>query len=255
MGLALPYKRTARQLKDNSYQNDGNGEYVSHPDFADSPGQYIRAFLLIQKDLQHLFDYIEPSDINLKTYSYRIHELLIRTCIEVEANFKAILLENGYIKVDKNGKPLDLKIIDYKKVNITHRLSSYEVQIPNWIGNQAIRKPFEKWDVFDTLPWYKAYNETKHDRHNNFHIANFENLIDAVCGLIALLSAQFITNDFSSVCLLALEGPNDGLENAIGDFFRIRFPSDWKDEEKYDFDWHSLTDSDKKIMKIDYNNI
>lgn len=112
MGISLPYKRTVRPFKDNSYQSNGKGEYVSHPDFANFPEHYIRAFLLIQKDLLKLFDYIEPADENLNTFSYRVHELLTRTCIEVEANLKAILLENGYTKVDKRGRPLDFKITD-----------------------------------------------------------------------------------------------------------------------------------------------
>lgn len=255
MGLRLPYKRTVRQFKDNNYQSNGNGDYVSHPDFAEHPEHYIRAFLLIQKDLHKLFDYIEPSDINLRTYSYRIHELLTRTCIEIEANFKAILLENGYRKKNRKGNFLDLNITDYKKINITHRLSSYEVQIPNWIGCQAIRKPFKNWEISDSLPWYRAYNDTKHDRHNNFHIANFENLIEAVSGLIILLSSQFITDDFSKISIIVLDGPDDGFEEAIGDFFRVKFPSDWKEDEKYDFNWHALADEDKKILKFDYNSI
>jgi len=117
MGLKLPYKRNCRCFRDNSYR----GQYILHPDYAESPEQYIRAYLLIQKDLLNLFDYIEPSDNNQKTYSFRIHELLIRTCIEIEANFKAILRENGLTVID-------FKYTDYLKLNLSHRLSSYEVK-------------------------------------------------------------------------------------------------------------------------------
>lgn len=98
MGVKRPFRRTCRQFIDNSYANDGKSAYITHEKYAKSPEHYIRAFLLIQKDLHTLFDYIEPSDKNLKTYSYRIHELLLRTCVEIEANCKAILLENGYVK-------------------------------------------------------------------------------------------------------------------------------------------------------------
>lgn len=255
MGLLFPYKRTVRQLIDNSYDNSGNGEYIEHPDFAESPGQYIRAFLLIQKDLLNLFDYIEPSDTNLSTYSYRIHELLIRTCIEIEANFKAIFKENGFIKYDKKRNVLDFKITDYKKINITHHLSSYEVQLPNWTGKFSNRKPFENWKSKDTLPWYKAYNEIKHNRHENFHNASFDNLIDSVCGLVALLSSQFITYDFSPVGYYGFCGLNDGYDSAIGEYFRVKFPNDWKEEEKYAFEWSTLKDEQKKILTIDYYNI
>jgi hypothetical protein len=54
--------------------------------------------------------YVEPADKNLECYSYRIHALLLRACIELEANCKAILKENGY---SKGG---NWKIDDYKKI-------------------------------------------------------------------------------------------------------------------------------------------
>lgn len=108
-----------------------------HPQFANSPGHDVRAFLLILKDLQELFDYVEPGDENLPCYSYRIHALLLRSCIEVEANCKAILKENGYTKAS------DMNMGDYKKVNTTHHLSSYEIKIPHWNGAKGIRTPFQ----------------------------------------------------------------------------------------------------------------
>jgi len=69
---------------DGSYANSGHGRYILHARYAKSPQHYVRAFLLLLKDLQKLFDFIEPSDANLSCYSYRIHELLLRTCVEVD---------------------------------------------------------------------------------------------------------------------------------------------------------------------------
>lgn len=134
--------------------------------------------MLIQKDLLELFDYVEPSDTNRLCYSYRIHELHTRTCIEIEANCKAILSENGYIRAG------DWNMGDYRKLNTTHRLSSYEINFPLWYGNEAKRKPFAAWSGAGPLGWYQAYNETKHNRHENFEQANFENLLNAVSGLV-----------------------------------------------------------------------
>lgn len=96
MPLAKPFKRCCRQYANGSYSDSGRWRYILHAKYAESPENYIRAFLLIQKDLIQLFDYIEPSDINQHCYSYRIHELLLRTCVETEANFRAVLSENGY---------------------------------------------------------------------------------------------------------------------------------------------------------------
>jgi hypothetical protein len=235
MGITKPFRRTCRQLADGSYEKSGNGRYVKHPRFAVAPEQYVRAFLLIQKDLQKLFDYVEPADKNLGCYSYRIHELHMRTCIEVEANCKAILTENGYVRSG------DLNMGDYKKIEKTHRLSGYQIKAPFWHGTQNVRTPYSAWQSGGALSWYDAYNAAKHDRHNEFVRANLENLLNAVSGLVALLSAQFCREDFSpGDVLLALSGPNDGLESAIGGYFRVKFPDNWPAAERYSFDWQQL---------------
>jgi hypothetical protein len=139
MAIARPFKRTCRQFRDGSYQPHGNHDFIVHPKFAKARQQYVRAFLVIQKDLLEVFDYVEPADENLGCYSYRMHELLMRSCIEIEANCKAILSENGYSRTD------DWNMTDYKKLNATHRLSSFQVKFPIWHGNQAVRTPFSSW--------------------------------------------------------------------------------------------------------------
>ena len=114
--------------------------------------------MLIQKDLQTLFEFIEPSDTNLTAYSYRTHELLIRTCIEIEANFKAILNENTFNPIDKNGHPRRenrWNIHDYKKVNKTHHLASYRVHIPIWKARGVSSNPFEPGQVRSNYPGTK----------------------------------------------------------------------------------------------------
>ena len=54
--------------------------YVMHPKYAPDAGYYHRAFAILQGDLTRLFEYIEPSDANESTYSYRALELLLRAC-------------------------------------------------------------------------------------------------------------------------------------------------------------------------------
>jgi hypothetical protein len=251
MPVSRPYRRTCRQFTDGSYTEGGRWQYMIHPKFAQSPEHYVRAFLLLLKDLQELFDYVEPADQNLKCYSYRIHALLLRACVEVEANCKAILRENGYQK----SKDMTMKD-DYKKINVTHRLSSYQVKIPNWNGDQWLRTPFKAWASEGSLPWHQAYNATKHDRYHTFASATFEHLLDASCGLLAILSSQFETNDFSPEnTLLAVGGLDDGFESGIGGFFRIKFPDDWPMEQRYEFDWQKLKKEIDPFRTIDYATI
>jgi len=42
---------------------------------------------------------------------------------------------------------------------------------------------------------------------------------------------------------------------AIGSLFRINFPTDWREEEMYDFDWSDLCKKPDRFEKINYNKI
>jgi len=86
---------------------------------------------------------------------------------------------------------------------------------------------------------YIAYNETKHDLHANFAMANLD-MRDAVCGLLALLSRSFVTTIQSTFPWAepeaALFGPRlDHIYRAVSD--------DWPDDERYNFsakDWQNM---------------
>ena len=247
MPIERPYRRTCRQFVDGKYAKGGRSGYILHLKYAKSPEHYIRAFLLLLKDMQDLFYFIEPSDTNLGCYSFRVHELLLRACVEVEANCKAILLENGYSKND------DLTMEDYKKVESSHKLSSFEVLFPVWKGGGALRKPFSAWANNGSLSWYQAYNKTKHDRHEKFEQATLENMIDAISGLLVILSSQFHKEDFShGPILLALSGPGGEMESAIGGYLRINFPDNWPTDQRYDFDWQNLMDETDPFQEFPY---
>ena len=251
MAIDKPYRRTCRQFIDGSYTKGGKSRYILDPRYAKSPEQYVRAYLILLKDIQNLFDFIEPSDKNSECYSYRIHELLLRSCVEVEANCKAILQENGYTKKRK----IDMR--DYRKINETHHLSSYKICLPTWHGKANIREPFLMWaGDGKALPWYETYNTTKHNRHEAFESATFNHMIDSVCGLSILLSSQFHTEDFSGTSYrITTEGPGDGMKSAIGGYFRILFPDNWTPEHQYDFDWQILKDELDPFQDFDYSKI
>lgn len=235
MAIHRPFRRTVRQFLDGSYNEGGRSRYILHPAYSVDPEHYVRAIRVIQKDILELFDYIEPSDINLPCYSFRTHELLMRLCIEIEANFKAILSENGYVKGG------NWNILDYKKIEESHFLSRYSVQIPVWREGPRIISPFENWTETGKPVWYQDYNAAKHDRHMAFPKANFENLLQAASGLIIVISSQFRNEDFSRRSSFLIIGETgDGFEDAVGGLFRIKYPTDIPVDLRYDFSWDNL---------------
>ena len=269
MSFNKPFHRNYRPIKENGPQAGySDWAYIIDKGYAKNPEHYTRAFLIIQEDILKLFQFVEPSEINSNTYSFRIHELLMRICIEIEANFKAILKENIFTPLYKNGKKAgkprpekDWKMSDFKIINKTHHLDNYAIELPFWKGNGNIRKPYISWETNGELPWYQAYNQSKHDRLESFETANFSNLIDAYCGLCVLLSAQFRHVDFrpgsDSIESVGYSYfGDDGIAGfGIGDYLMVDFPDNWNDDEKYEFDWTQLKKENSRFEKIDYNNL
>jgi len=204
MSYEKPFYRNYRAMIQGHNSGYSDWAYIVDQNYAVAREHYTRAFKVIQLDLIKCFEYIEPSDVNVNSFSLRTHELLMRACMEVETNFKAILKENIFNPVYNSGTKAgqsrpekSWNMLDYKKINQTHRLSSYTVHIPIWSGEYGVIRPFEGWDNDNSLDWYQAYNKSKHDRHNEFHNANFINMVKAVSGLLVLLSSQFRTESFT----------------------------------------------------------
>ena len=255
-----PFHRIYRRSVANTNSGYSNWAFIVDKEYANSPHHYTRAFLILQKDIQNLFEYIEPADINLPTFSYKIHELLMRTCIELESNFKAILRENIYTPTNQRGQSRNedsWNINDFIKINKSHHLDNYFVEFPFWRGHKYKYQPFLDWATNSPLSWYQAYNKCKHDRNGKFESANFETLLNAFAGLFVLLSSQFKCEDFipgGHVLELQIDNYFEGTFG-IGGFLKIEFPTNWDSTEEYDFDWSILKGEQNRFKKFDYNSI
>ena len=244
MPLTKPYFRCWRP---NLGREGKLNLYIYDPIYVEDPGQHLRSVEILYNDLRTTLDYIEPADANNAVYSFRLRDLLMRICTEIEAEFKEILSMNSY----SNGTADKWNMIDFYRLNTTHHLSSYEVQIPYWNGIYKTRIPFLSWHnqpTFAPLPWYAAYNNVKHNRFKNFSEASIGNVIDAFSGLLILLAAEF----YDERCLKPIaitfvlgdgSGYHDDYEDSIGSPFRLKRPQDWADDEKYNFDWQVIKDT------------
>lgn len=95
MPVAKPFHRNFRGIADGPNSGYSSLAYILDRDYARDAEHYVRALTLIQDDLRSIFEYVEPSAECMSAYSFRIHSLFMRTCIEIEANFKVILTENN----------------------------------------------------------------------------------------------------------------------------------------------------------------
>lgn len=248
----LPFHRCYRPMKTRCNSATNTYHYLIDDEYANKPYYYVRSFLQLQKELQDIFLYIEPCDNNLITYSYKIQQLLIRCCIDIEANFKAIFKENTYSKEEKYWT-----IKDYRKIEASHRLSDYTVILPIWEGKNNIFKPFKEWKTTSSLSWYQAYQDTKHSKAEKLSSANFSNLLNAFCALFVVLSSQFCdeTYDTGDVLLsCGTDGSYYGGEFGIGGLLQIKYPY-WKEEELYDADWSIQSKTTNKFSLFNYDNV
>ncbi len=202
MSIVKPYYRIWRPVKDydwgkaNFHFGDDNEpkptlDYLYDNRFANQQEKksLIIATRLIMRDLNEIFDFVEPSNDNTSVYSHRIYELLLRAATEFESNCKGILKANGYTGPREEK---DWCVKDYFKISGAARLSEYRITFERWATDQ-IYTPFTEWNPSrrETLSWYDAYNKVKHDRFTNFTMANLDNLVKAVAGLLCILHAQY----------------------------------------------------------------
>ena len=261
MPIQNPYYRIIRpnhrdHQNFNKWYKGVNNNFILDERYSNERISLVKAFKLIENDLLQIFNYVEPSDQNERAYSHRIYELFLRSCIEVEANCKAILNANRYSKLDRNGKITDRwDMNDYKKINRASKIGRYEVFIESWRPNKFKILPFNNWQNNESLEWYQSYNEVKHNREENFEKANFKNLIVSVAGLFAVLFSQFYTFVYNPTCNIGFLMDDSGTYlSSETSIFSIKLP-DFNEDEMYDFNWTELKNDPEPFQKFDFNSI
>jgi hypothetical protein len=246
MAIIKPYKRIIRPFKGmpEDYENYNIREsHLMDSRYASDKVELISAIRLLEKDLVRIFEYVEPTDRNKGTFSHRLYEILLRTCTEFETNCKRILSNNAYVKLDSKNRITDRwNIEDYWKINKSSKLSEYEVRVSTW-STPKIIKPFESWhstSEYVPLGWYQAYNDVKHNRSDKFELANIENVVMAISGVLVVLFSQFFASTFGDVHYMFEESGGIYWHSGSNSIFLIKTPQSWKDEEQYDFDWTTL---------------
>lgn len=127
---------------------------------------------------------VQPSENNMNSFGYEIRSSLILACTEVELLFKRLCAED----IPKRS----LNITDYFACEALAKLSSYSVRFNLYQGIGVV-KPFTEWSGAQTyvaLSWYRAYNESKHNRLDAIEQANLRCLVRSLAACAVLLKAQ-----------------------------------------------------------------
>lgn len=147
---------------------------------------YIRQLELILDELFDIFKVVSPHSRNMKVFGNAIRNVLILSCTEVDSLMKSVLNGNGYI-VDRPN------MNDYRQLITPMKLSDYTLSF-RYINEVGGNTPFGEWEPKENSKspsWYKAYNDVKHDRINNFKEANLRNAIEATLGFATMLIATY----------------------------------------------------------------
>lgn len=147
-----------------------------------------QALRLLLDRLDELFLYIEPDNHGLQSYSHKTRELLILACTELENNWKAYMRHAGMAP-----RGADFTTKDYVRLLKPLYLDEYEIALKSYSSVSPMR-PFSSWSTqapTQSLPWYDAYNKTKHDRTTYFAEATLANCIAAVGANIAMHCVRF----------------------------------------------------------------
>lgn len=142
--------------------------------------------VLIEK-LDEILLYIEPSQIGLRSYGHKCRELLILACTEVESLWAQYM---RLANITPAGRTFSTN--DYVKLLNPLYLSDYLVSC-KLISNSYAVAPFAQWNPnspTQSLPWYSAYNRTKHDREQYFSEATLENCINAIAAVIVMFCVR-----------------------------------------------------------------
>ena len=146
---------------------------------------YLASFEILSSDFRRATEYVEPADDNLKTYSHRLYELLLRACTDFESICKDKLVADGSTK-----SPKDMNVNDYQTLEQSLHLEGRHVGLLLWRPAPVYLQPFASWSsASPPLAWYKAYNDVKHNRHSQFAQANLHSVRVALAGLFATLVA------------------------------------------------------------------
>lgn len=133
-------------------------------------------YLAIEQDFELISRFIEFSEENYNTFSIELARIIMTASQEIDVVLKRICM---LVNKDSNAKNIN----GYREIikRTYPDLIDEEVRIPRF-GIEC--KPWSEWNENESLVWWRANNDIKHQRNKNFEKANLKNAFNALAGLL-----------------------------------------------------------------------
>lgn len=143
--------------------------------------QHWNYFLTLEDDIGRLSRYLELTPANFSSYSLELARILFAAASEVDVVSKLLCK-----KLDADSSANNITKYREQLLASCSQIKNTQAEMPRF---SLVLKPWEQWekDENSSPPWWKAYNNVKHNRHTSFHEANLQHALNAVAGLFVLL--------------------------------------------------------------------
>lgn len=142
--------------------------------------EYWKYYKLLEERFLKSLKYVELNPVNYNTYSIEFANQLISIGSELDVFFKVVS------NLNSGSRP---NIADYYK-EVTKKFPNIKNQEVIIKDKREIKiKPFENWEELragQSLEWWDAYNNIKHNRVENIEKANLKNAFNILGALFIL---------------------------------------------------------------------
>mgnify|MGYP005848418217 CR=1 FL=1 len=140
-------------------------------------------FTAIEADVLRLSRFIELDKRNYRTYSIEIVRIYLSACSEVDVVSRQLVE-----LVDSNVRAENIRT--YRDV-LRPRFPVIErtkVRIPR---HGLLLRPWSNWKKDETPRWWSDHQSVKHKRAQNYELANLQNMLNSVAGLLVIIIVYY----------------------------------------------------------------
>lgn len=142
-------------------------------------------FMSLERDLEATSRYIEPKGQE-KVYSFEFSKIIILSCTEIETLMKRICFKINQQQCGNIGEYKSVILARFPKIVMA------KVSVPR-LGK--VIRPFKNWNK-QSLSWWGAYVNIKHNRESGFKEATYINATTSLAALyILILYLGELTNE------------------------------------------------------------